>query len=141
MTAALSESFHTVRAYECDYYGHVNNAIYLNYLEFARMETLDTKGISLSALKNNGFTIVIRRVDITYRAPAVVEDRISIKTYMKSHSQVSGTFHQKISRVEDQAIVAEADVTWVVTNLKGRPVPIPDFIREPFDIPLRRKKR
>ena len=36
-----------VRSYECDSYGHVNNAVYLNYLEFARM----------SALEENGFTL------------------------------------------------------------------------------------
>ena len=29
-----------VRSYELDTYNHVNNAIYLNYLEYARMEYL-----------------------------------------------------------------------------------------------------
>ena len=33
-----------VRSYECDSYGHVNNAVYLNYLEFARMSALLEKG-------------------------------------------------------------------------------------------------
>ena len=42
-----------VRSYECDTYGHVNNAVYLNYLEFALM----------SALEENGFTLNIRKTD------------------------------------------------------------------------------
>ena len=30
-----------VRSYELDFYGHVNNAIYLNYLEYARGNYLE----------------------------------------------------------------------------------------------------
>ena len=29
-----------VRSYECDSYNHVNNSVYLNYLEYGRMEYL-----------------------------------------------------------------------------------------------------
>ena len=36
------ESTLTTRSYECDSYGHVNNAVYLNYLEFARIRFLNT---------------------------------------------------------------------------------------------------
>ena len=33
-----------VRSYECDSYSHVNNAVYLNYLETARMDFLNQIG-------------------------------------------------------------------------------------------------
>ena len=32
--------FHTVAGYELDSFGHVNNAVYLNYLEQARWDIL-----------------------------------------------------------------------------------------------------
>ena len=32
-----------VRTYECDSYGHVNNAVYVNYLEYGRMQFLNTE--------------------------------------------------------------------------------------------------
>ena len=56
----------TVRSYECDSYNHVNNAVYLNYLEHARMDFLhaanfDYKGIVGSVLlKKMSFWIKIR---------------------------------------------------------------------------------
>ena len=44
-----------VRSYECDSYGHVNNAVYLNYLEFARMSALFEKGFTLEKMKEKGY--------------------------------------------------------------------------------------
>ena len=56
-----------MRTYECDSYGHANNAVYLNYLEYARMEALNRKGLSLKKMKQMGFLIVVRRIEIDYR--------------------------------------------------------------------------
>ncbi len=44
----------TVRSYECDSYGHVNNAVYLNYLEVARHELLAALGMDYAALRAAG---------------------------------------------------------------------------------------
>ena len=46
----------SVRSYECDSYGHVNNAVYLNYLEFARMDFLDASGFRYKDFVAAGFT-------------------------------------------------------------------------------------
>ena len=137
MPPEIFESTHKVRPYECDFYGHVNNAIYLNYLEFARMETLEQKQLSLPDLKTMGFMILIRQIDIRYKSPALAGDQIAIRTRLKEYRQASGTFFQEIVRVADQRLLIEADVTWVVVNLAGRPLPIPDPIRRAFGLPLR----
>ena len=41
-----------VRTYECDLYGHVNNAVYLNYFEAARVEFLETIDDSINKLSD-----------------------------------------------------------------------------------------
>jgi YbgC/YbaW family acyl-CoA thioester hydrolase len=79
----IFESLHKVRTFECDFYGHVNNAIYLNYLEFARMEVLEKKGLTLTSLKKNGFMIVIRKVEIRFKFPAMAGDQLVIRTTLK----------------------------------------------------------
>lgn len=130
----IFESFHKVRTFECDFYGHVNNAIYLNYLEFARMEVLEKKGLTLTDLKKNGFMIVIRKVEIHFKFPAMAGDQLVICTTLKECLRTNGTFHQKILRNPDEKSIAEADVNWVVVNLAGKPVRIPPAITGAFGL-------
>lgn len=141
MAAEVFESFHKVRPFECDYYGHVNNAIYLNYLEFARMEVLEKKGFTLTGLKNRGLLLVIRRIDITYRWPALAHDQLLIRTVLKEHRRVGATFHQEILRQPDEKLLAEAEVTWVVVNSAGRPVAVPPEMRRALGMDEEEKRK
>lgn len=127
-------SQHKVRTYECDSYGHVNNAIYLNYLEYARMETLEQKGITLDKLRELGCMVFIRRIEIDYKYPAGMDDVLIIRTYIHDHRKISGIFAQDIFRESDEKPIASAKVTWVFTNLHGRPIPIPPIIKDAFGI-------
>ncbi len=122
----------TVRSYECDSYGHVNNAVYLNYLEFARMEALFQEGFTLEQMKRDGYLVVIRRIEIDYKYPVTMGDDLVIKTYVEKSGKTSGTFVQQIFKEEDQRLVADARVTWVFTNLAGKPISIPPVVRQAF---------
>ncbi len=130
------EAVHKVRSYECDSYGHVNNAVYLNYLEYGRMEALDELNITLERLKTEtGTLVVIRRVDIEYLRPLTMGDEIVIKTFLKESRRTSGVFGQEIIHRESGELAARADVTWVFINLQGKPAPIPQLVKEGFGIP------
>jgi YbgC/YbaW family acyl-CoA thioester hydrolase len=129
-------SKHKVRAFECDFYGHVNNATYLNYLEFARMEVLESCGIYLPTLKQQGVVIVVREITIRYIHPAVFGDTLVILSGLETCSKTNGTFWQQIKRESDQKLLAKAKVNWVVVNSVGRPVRIPAFVLEALGIQL-----
>lgn len=123
-----------VRSYECDSYGHVNNAVYLNYLEFARMSALLEKGFTLNTMKQKGYLVVIRKIEIEYTSPLYLGDEVIVKTFTSEARNTSGTFTQQVFQKKENRLAAEAKVTWVFTNLKGKPIPIPQEIREAFDI-------
>jgi acyl-CoA thioester hydrolase len=123
-----------VRSYELDSYGHVNNATYLNYLEFARMTTLLEKNFSLERMREKGYVVVIRRVEIDYKFPLFLNDEVLVKTYTSESRNTSGTFIQEIYNQTHDRMAAEARVTWVFTNLSGKPIPIPQEIRDAFEI-------
>lgn len=137
MPSEFFESRLRVRTYECDSYGHVNNATYLNYLEYARMETLEQKGFTLEKLKELGFLVFIRRIEIDYKFPASMGEKLIVRTHIHDYRKSSGTFAQEIFREVDNKPIAAAKVTWVFTNLQGRPIPIPPVIQEAFGIEMR----
>ena len=112
-----------VRTYECDSYGHVNNANYLNYLEFARYELLKTVGFDYPAMIEAGYGIYVARVEIDYKKPAVADDELLIKSRSIKKGAVSGIIAQEIWRGED--LLVEAKVTWAFVDSKGAPTKIP----------------
>lgn len=114
-----------VRSYECDSYGHVNNAVYLNYLEYGRMEFLHQVGFDYDGIFKAGYYLYVTHVDIYYKASAFLDDKLSIETESTKLKKVSGTFHQKIYKV-DGTVCAEADVTWACVTHTGRPTKLPD---------------
>ncbi len=122
-----------VRSYECDSYGHVNNAVYLHYLECARMSALEENGFTLNTMKQKGYCVVVRRIEIDYKYPLFMNDIITIETFISEWRNTSGTFTQQIFNEEDEQLVAEAKVTWVFTNLTGKPIPIPEEIKLAFN--------
>jgi len=113
----------TVRSYECDSYGHVNNAVYLNYLELARHELLAAIGIDYAGIRAAGFGFVVARIDIRYRRPAVERDELTILSRATKRLRVGGIIAQRI--LKGAELVAEADVTWVSIDARGRAAPLP----------------
>lgn len=114
-----------VRTYECDSYGHVNNAVYLNYLEFGRMDYLQQCGFDYNGCVKAGFYLYVTHVDIFYKSSAYFGDELTIETEPVKLGAVSGTIHQ-IIRNQNGVVCAEADVTWAsVNSSSGHPAKMP----------------
>lgn len=115
-----------VRSYELDSYNHVNNAVYQNYLEHARMDFLNKIGFRYNDFFNAGYIIPITHIDIRYKAMAVLGDTLYVDSYPTLLKTVHGAFHQTI-RKADGTVCIEAEVEWcTVSKESGRPVKIPD---------------
>jgi len=115
----------TVRSHELDSYNHVNNAIYLQYLEYGRMEYLRAIGFDYEGFFAAGYFLYITRIDIRYRASARMFDELSIEVEPVKLGRLSGTFHQTITNQRGE-VCAEAEVSWGCVGSSGKPSKIPD---------------
>jgi acyl-CoA thioester hydrolase len=106
----------------------VNNAVYLHYLEVARHEMLAALGMDYAGMRSEGFGLVVARIDIRYRRPAVEGDALAIMSRATKRLRVGGIIAQRVLKGEE--LIAEADVTWVSINERGRATPMP----ERFDV-------
>lgn len=116
---------HIVRSYECDSYSHVNNSVYLNYLEYARMEYLHAIGFDYKGLVEAGYYLYVTHVDIYYKASAFLDDKLLIEVFPTKLKKISGELKQIIKK-EDGTICADATVTWACVTKEGRPSKIPE---------------
>ncbi len=113
-----------VRGYHIDFFGHVNNARYLEFLEEARWRFFEEPdgAIGFTRLK---LDFVVANINISYRHPAVMGDLLEIHTRLTEIRRSSAVLHQAIRRVGEARTVAEADVTFVFLDAEsGHVLPI-----------------
>ena len=125
--------FHNVKVYyeDTDAGGVVYYANYLKYLERARTEALSTIGLSNLQIKDKfGALIIVKSCNIEYKKSAQLEDKLKIRSFIKSVTKTSFYMNQIITNGE--TIIVEAQVHLVFVNEKGKPVKVPDIIFDNF---------
>jgi acyl-CoA thioester hydrolase len=111
----------TVRDYECDLQGIVNNAVYLNYFEHARHNFLIGKNIDFAALHAEGIDLVVSRIEIDYKLSLTSGDSFVVRLNIQREGQLKLIFNQDIFKMPDNKLVARAKVIGVGVK-RGRPV-------------------
>jgi len=121
-----------VRSYELDVYDHVNNAVYIQWLEHGRCKLLQDKGFNYVSIGRAwGVQFMTVRTEINYHLALRLGDEAEIETSVQRVGNTSVTFRQVITRVGDDQPAADASVVIVYTDIEsGRPTPVPEeFIR------------
>lgn len=121
-----------VRSYELDMLGHVNNAVFLNWLEQARLAALEALGFGVEALIEREWSSNVVRIEIDYRRPARFGDRLRVLTWLDRVGNTSLALGHRIERRDDPkgGPVAEAKVIVVWLDRKGGPTRVPAEVRE-----------
>jgi acyl-CoA thioester hydrolase len=125
--------FHTVKVYyeDTDSGGVVYYANYLKFLERARTEALNSIGFTNKKIKDEFESlIIVKACNIEYKKSAFLEDKLTVRSFVKSITKTSFFMNQIVTR-EDETIV-EAQVHLVFVNKSGKPVKIPDEIYSKF---------
>jgi len=119
-----------VRHYEVDQYGHVNHAQYVHYLEVARIEALETLGLSLPDMRRQGYLILAADLSVKYLAPARSGDTLEIVTYVREIRGARSIWVQEIREAASQRPLVTAEVTGAFATEDGRPARVPASFRE-----------
>ena len=115
---------------DLDTMGHVNNAVYMDYVNDCGMQIIPAFGWSLARMNTAGFGIIVKRHQIEYKGAARLDDELEISTWVSGLKRASGTRHYQVHRVSDNALLAQVHSLCVWIDLAtGRPIPAPkDFI-------------
>jgi len=122
-----------VRFADCDPLGHVNNAVYLSYLEQARFglwrKLWGFSGeTALTAARGAG--LILARVECDYRRTATYGDLLDVRLGLAATGRTSFTYDYEIVRAGGGELVAEARTVVVVYDYReGKPVPIDEALR------------
>src|ERR687885_301189 len=90
-----------VRHYELDSFGHVNNAVYVNYMQEAAIEASDDAGFGAAWYSERGTNWVIRKLSIRYLLPARYRDELQVRTWISEVRRATCTREYLITRIGD----------------------------------------
>ena len=121
----------TVRSYELDSFGHVNNGTYAKYLEAARGDYLRQIDVDFEDFKAWKKFPVIAKLMIEYKSPAFLFDTLHINGKVENLGKSSVNFSYEILK-DDGSLVAIAETLMVFVNEKGRPCYMPEEVRTAF---------
>jgi len=108
----------SVRDYECDLQGVVNNAVYQNYLEHARHEYLLTKSNSFKDLTDKGILLMVSRIEMDFKQSLTSRDHFTVKIRTERHG-VKLVFFQDIFKGQDAQLCLKAKVE-VIAKIGGK---------------------
>ena len=132
----MSKEFkHEIKIYyeDTDAGGVVYYSNYLNFLERARTEMIESIGLSnKQLLEENKTLIIVKSCNIEYISSAKLEDKITIYSSIESFSKASFVIIQNIKK--DNALIVKAKLKLVTVNQEGRPIKIPSVLEKKLSI-------
>jgi len=109
--------------------GVVYYANYLKFLEEARTEWLEQRGISVKSLMDKGLLFVVYRQEIDYKFPAVYGDTITVETKVTGLSDFRIEFYYE-TKNQDGRLLTKAKTVLVCVGKSLEATPLPDEIKQ-----------
>lgn len=124
----------TVPSEAIDRLGHVNNVVYVQWMQDAAISHSDSVGCSQATFEL-GAHWVARTHQIEYLRPAFEGEELHVLTWVADFRKVRSTRKYKFVRNSDGIILATAETDWVYVNAQsGKPQSIPVSIQELFTL-------
>lgn len=122
-----------VRYAETDRMGLLHHANYLIYFEQGRTELLRSCGLSYKDLEDQGFLLVLTKIEVKYRWPAHFDDLLTLKTIVTRTTSVRIDHRYEVHC--EGRLLAEGASTLACVDRNGQPQALPEFLRERKDQP------
>jgi len=125
----------TVTPDNIDRQGHVNNIVYVRWMQDAGVAHSSAQGWTSQRYEEAGFGWVAKSHFIDYVKPAFEGEDIVVRTWIAHFKRASSVRRYRIMRASDDTLLATAETNWAFVNLTTRsPARIPPEVRDCFEV-------
>ena len=112
---------------DTDFQGVVYHANYLKYFERARSQFLIENNLSQTdAIAKRNESYVIKTINLFYYHPAILEDKLTVKTEIELVSKARTIFFQSILNSKNDTLICKGEVeVCFIDNNSGKPKAFP----------------
>jgi acyl-CoA thioester hydrolase len=116
-----------VRYAETDRMGLLHHANYLVYFEEGRTELLRAQGFSYRDIEDQGYFLVLTKLQVRYKSPAYYDDLLTLRTSVVRTTLVK--IEHKYELMRGGVLVAEGETTLGCVDRQGKVQPLPENLR------------
>ena len=123
---------HFVSYGETDTMGVLYYAEYLHIFERARSFFIREHGMSYAEVERRGIILPVREAQCRYRAPVRFDDEILVLVGISQWNRASMIFSYEVWNKDKSLLHATGMTEHAAVNPEGRPVRVPDWLKELF---------
>jgi acyl-CoA thioester hydrolase len=117
-----------VRYAETDRMGLLHHANYLVYFEQGRTELLRRSGKTYKDVEDQGFFLVLVKVEVRYRQPARYDDLLTLRTTVTRTTSVR--IEHRYELLRDGQLLADGSSTLACVDREGRLQVMPEWLKK-----------
>jgi acyl-CoA thioester hydrolase len=122
----------TVPSSAIDEYGHVNNVMYVQWMQDAAVRHVRSI-TEFKDAENRGWFAREHRIE--YLLPAFEGEQIEVRTWVAEVKRVRILRKYEFRRTQDDTLIARGSTQWIYVELSsGRPLPIPAEVLSLFPV-------
>lgn len=106
-----------IHTFQIDFLGHVNNGVYIQWMEIGRSKLLAAAGMSTHEILKQSFTPLLVQTTITYKVPLYLGDRVQVEVWMSELRNTTGIIQFRFYNSQ-QTLVAEGSQRGLFVDTK-----------------------
>lgn len=123
----------TAYTFDIDFAGHVNNAVYIRWLEVGRTKLLEAIGLPLETVKQKGFYPVLTHTEIHYKKPVFISETVRIELWVSSVTKIRAQLEFHLYNPKDELVATAKQGGAFISLETGRPHRLKEEERQLFE--------
>ena len=123
-----------IYTYHIDFVGHVNNIIYIQWLENGRVKLLEAIGLPVTELATgDGIVPVLTETNISYKKPFFLHNSVKVEIWVSKLNNASAIMEFRFYNENDELCSSAWQKGLFVNRKTLRPTRLTDKYREAFE--------
>jgi len=106
-----------IHTFQIDFLGHVNNGIYIQWMEIGRTKLLEAAGMVTAEILKQNFAPILVQTTITYKVPLFLGDHVHVEVWLSELRNTTGVIQFRFYN-NQQILVAEGSQRGLFVDTK-----------------------
>ena len=106
-----------IHTFHIDFLGHVNNGVYVQWMEIGRTKLLEAAGMPTHEILKQSVAPLLVQTTISYKVPLYLGDRVHVEVWLSELRNTTGILQFRFYN-NQQTLVAQGDQRGVFVDTK-----------------------